>query len=224
MAPGFRIVEERRLPSRELVAGFAALQTAIVSDNLGRMAGDGGVLRPVTAKRSLCGAAFTVRARIADNLMIHKAIDMAGPGDVLVVAGGGDLTHALFGEIMYELAVARGIAGVVVDGAIRDSDALAARDEIALLARGVSHRGPYKDGPGTINEPVPVGDLLVRPGDIVLGDGDGLVAVPLEDAEGVLAAARAQEAKETETIAAIRAGRADRSWVDQTLRAKGVIG
>ena len=223
MPPGFRIVERERRPSPALLEAFATLPAAIVSDNLGRATGDGGALRPVTARRSLCGAAFTVRSRIADNLMIHKAIDLAGPGDVLVVAAGGDLSHAVFGEILYELALSRGLAGIVVDGAVRDSDALAARDELAVLARGISHRGPYKDGPGTINETVRVGDLVVRPGNILLGDGDGLVAVPLEAAEAVLEAARAQEAKEAETMAAIRAGTIDRAWVDETLRAKGVI-
>ena len=94
---------------------------------------------------------------------------------------------------------------------------------MALFARGVSHRGPYKDGPGTINEPVRVGDLLVRPGDIVRGDGDGLVAIGLDDAEAVLAASRAQADKEAEIFAAIAEGRLDRAWIDQSLRAKGVI-
>ncbi len=223
MAPGFRIVEERRLPPKELVEGFAALQAAIVSDNLGRGIGDGGRLRPFTARRSLCGAALTVKTRIADNLMIHKAIDMAGPGDVLVVAAGGDLTHAVFGEIMYELALARGLAGIVVDGAIRDSDALSSRDELAVFARGASHRGPYKDGPGAINVAVHLGDLIVEPGDIVLGDGDGVVAVPLDGAEAVLKAAQAQDAGEAKTMAAIRDGTVDRSWVDASLRDKGVL-
>lgn len=223
MTPGFRIAERQALPSAELLAGYAALPAAIISDNLGRLAGDGGLLRPYTARRELCGAALTVHTRIADNLMIHKAIDLAGPGDVLVIAAGGDLTHALFGEIMYALAVSRGLAGVVVDGAIRDSDALARRDEMALFARGVSHRGPYKDGPGTINEPVRVGDLTVGPGDIVRGDGDGVVAVGLDDAEAVLAASRAQADTEAEIFAAIAEGRLDRAWIDQSLRAKGVI-
>jgi len=223
MTSGFRIAGARRLPPAELVAAFAGIQAAIVADNMSRSAGDGGRIRPVTARRGLCGAALTVRTRIGDNLMIHKAIDMAGPGDVLVVAAGGDLTHAVFGEIMLELCLARGLAGVVIDGAIRDSDALAARDDFAVFARGISHRGPYKDGPGTINEPVPIGDLLVAPGDIVLADGDGVVAVPLEDAPAILAAARQQEAREAATIAAIRDGSVARGWIDETLRVKGVI-
>ncbi|MEI0548560.1 RraA family protein, partial [Klebsiella sp. 72742] len=111
----------------------------------------------------LCGAALTVKARPGDNLMLHYAIDSAEPGDVIVVDAGGDLTNALIGEMMVAYAVKRGVAGIVIHGAIRDAGSIKAGD-FPLFAAGVSHRGPYKDGPGEINVPIAIDGMVIEPG------------------------------------------------------------
>jgi regulator of RNase E activity RraA len=130
-----------------------------------------------------------------------------------VVDGGGDLTQALMGDIMASYAEKIGVVGLVVDGAIRDVGALRQRD-FPVYARGVTHRGPYKSGPGEINVAVTVGGMVVMPGDIVVGDEDGVLAIAKADAAAVAALARKQEAREAEALRAIAEGRFDRSWLE----------
>jgi RraA family protein len=168
----------------------------------------------------MVGTAFTVKTRPGDNLMVHKALDMAEPGDVIVVDAGGALENAIVGELMAGWAQKRGLAGFVIDGAIRDSEALSEGD-FPVYAAGVTHRGPYKDGPGEINGVVTVAGMVVRPGDLIAGDHDGVVAIAPEDAERVIAAAEAQHRKEQTSLAAISAGTYDRKWVDEALKARG---
>jgi RraA family protein len=220
MTAGFRILPMPERPSRALVAALGEMVSAHLSDNMSRLQGAAAEIRPMHAGGKLAGCALTVRVPPGDNLMVHKAIDIAAPGDVIVVDAGGVLGQAIIGDIMTSLAAKRGVAGFVIDGAIRDAEELAARP-FPVYARGVTHRGPYKNGPGEINVPVSIGGMVVRPGDIVIGDGDGVVAVPQADAEAVLAAAREQRKKEAATLAAIAAGSVDRKWVDEALRAKG---
>jgi RraA family protein len=154
----------------------------------------------------MVGVAFTVRTRPGDNLAIHKALEFVGPGDVIVVDGGGDETRALIGEIMMNIARQRGAAGYVIDGAIRDAAAIAAAD-FPVFARAAFHRGPYKYGPGEINVPVSIGGMVVTPGDIVVGDDDGVLAFPPAIAPTLLEAVHAQIQRETDTLVAIREGR-----------------
>jgi regulator of RNase E activity RraA len=154
--------------------------------------------------------------------MIHKALNHAEPGDVLVVDAGGDISQALVGELMMLYARSRGIVGFVIDGAIRDVAAFTGSD-FPCYARGETHKGPYKDGPGEIHVPVTVGGLVIHPGDIVVGDEDGVVALSPTIAPQVLAAARRQAEREEKAKADIAARRYDRSWVDAALRAKGVL-
>lgn len=208
-------------PSKELVEKFRTIPTAIVSDNMHRIFAGGTGLRPFHGDAVLCGSALTVRTRPGDNLMVHKALDIARPGDVIVVDASGDLTNAIIGEIMLNYAITRGVAGFVIDGAVRDSGAIA-KSGLPVYARGVTHRGPYKDGPGEVGVPVTVGGMVVSSGDIVLGDEDGVLAVPQGHAEEILALAVAQQARETGILASIADGTVDRTWVDQTLRAKGL--
>lgn len=204
------------------LAPLIDLPTPLLSDSLGRLAGAVGI-RPFHRQgRRMVGPAFTVRTRAGDNLMIHKALDMAAPGDVVVVDGGGALEHALVGELMQAHAVARGIGGLVIDGAIRDVGAIAASD-FPCFARGVIHRGPYKDGPGQINVPVTIGGMVVNPGDIVVGDEDGVLAFAPALLDGLIAAATAKDAQEQAQLEATLAGTFDRSWIDATLREKGVL-
>jgi regulator of RNase E activity RraA len=154
--------------------------------------------------------------------MLHKAIDMAQPGDVIVMDAGGDTTNALFGEMMLSYAIKRGVAGLVLNGAIRDSEAMREINH-PVFAAGVTHRGPYKDGPGEINVPVAIDGMVVHPGDIVIGDGDGVLCVPIDEAATILPLAQAKLAAETKQMQAIAEGTNDRSWVDATLARLGCV-
>jgi len=218
MPTGFRILPGPKRADAKLLERLRALPVSNVSDNMQRSQGTN--LEPMHRSGTMVGTAFTVRTRPGDNLMVHKAIDMAAPGDVIVVDAGGALENAIIGELMAGWARKRGIAGFVIDGAIRDSQALAEGD-FPVYAAGVTHRGPYKDGPGEINVVVSVGGMVVRPGDLVAGDHDGVVAIAPGDAEQVIAAAEAQHRKEQASMAAIAAGTWDRRWVDEALRARG---
>lgn len=219
---GFRILCVPSRPAADLVEALATLPTPNISDNMHRQCGAAAGLRPYHRGAKLVGPAFTVKTRPGDNLLVHKAIDMASPGDVIVVDAGGELAQAIIGEIMSAHAAKRGIAGFVIDGAIRDAEAIA-NSNFPVYARGVTHRGPYKDGPGEINVAVSIGGMVVNPGDIIVGDADGVLAVPQAVAREVIAAAGAQNRKEEATLAAIAAGTVDRSWVDETLRKKGYL-
>lgn len=216
---GFRILPAPKRAAASLVRQFHTVQVSHLSDCMNRLPGADG-LDPMHRGARMAGTALTVRVAPGDNLMVHKAIDMAQKGDVIVVDAGGDLSQAIIGEIMSSLAAKNGAAGMVIDGAIRDSDALA-RSNFPVYARGVTHRGPFKNGPGEINVPVSIGGMVVNPGDIVIGDADGVIAIPQDIAAAVLKAAKAKAKDEDAVLANIRKGKADRRWVDQTLRAKG---
>lgn len=197
-------------PAPALIEAFRNASTSIISDNLERLPGAVG-LKPFHRGGALVGVAFTVRTRPGDNLAIHKALELVGPGDVIVVDGGGDESRALVGEIMLNIAKYRGAAGYVIDGAIRDAGALAASD-FPVFARTAIHRGPYKSGPGDINVPVSIGGMVVLPGDIVVGDEDGVVAFSQAIAPKLLEAVKAQIKREEDTLVAIREGRYQGSY------------
>lgn len=220
MTVGFRILERRQTAPRALVEAFAKLPVANVSDSMSRLAAAGSALRPMHASGGMAGVALTVVCRPGDNLMLHKAIDMAVPGDVIVVDAGGDLTNALMGELMLAYAVKKGVAGFVLNGAIRDVDAFVSTN-LPTYAAGVTHRGPYKDGPGEINVPVALNGMVIHPGDIVIGDSDGVLAVPIADAKEILKKTEAKQEAETRQMQAIEEGKNDRTWVDATLRKLG---
>ncbi len=217
---GFRILPSPPRAAAHLLRAFATLPTSNISDNMLRHYGTAARLRPFHREGKLVGTAFTVKTRPGDNLLTHKAIDMAAPGDVILVDAGGALDHAIIGEIMSSHARKRGIAGMIIDGAIRDLDAISAGD-FPVYACGVTHRGPYKDGPGEINVTVSIAGMIVNPGDIIVGDADGVVAIPQADAERIIALTVAQKEKEEAALAAIARGDIDRSWVDKLLLDKG---
>lgn len=219
MGIGFSVKQERPRRRQDLVEAFSKIPLANISDNMSRMFAGGASIRPLNPAMRLAGIALTVSTRPGDNLMMHKAIDMAQEGDVIVVDAGGDLTNSLLGEIMIRLSMRRKVAGWIVDGAVRDTDVLS--KVLPVFACGISHRGPYKDGPGEINVPVSVGGMVVHPGDIVLGDADGVLCVPLAGAEEVLQLAQAQNAREQDIMRQIAEDRFDRTWIDATLKAKG---
>lgn len=197
-------------PPKALLDAFKDAPTSIVSDNLARLPGPVGIKKYHRAG-TLIGTAFTVRTRPGDNLAIHRALQLVGPGDVLVVDGGGDESRALIGEIMMNIAKYRGAAGYVIDGAIRDVAAVAASD-FPIYARAAIHRGPYKSGPGEINVPVAIGGSVIAPGDIIVGDDDGVVSFSPSIAETLLKGVQAQIKREADTLVAIREGRYQGSY------------
>jgi len=217
---GFRILPqpEPRVAD-DIVAGFADIGTAQISDCMGRLYGAQGLDALHRNAARIVGRAVTVKTRPGDNLMIHKAIALAGPGDVIVVDGAGQLTNALVGELMAMDAQSRGIVAFVIDGAVRDLDVFQQGD-FGCFARGVSHKGPYKDGPGEINVPVSIGGQVICAGDVIIGDADGVVAVPLALAADALAAARKKESDEQLTKEKLRAGTYTKPWVDRTIAEK----
>jgi regulator of RNase E activity RraA len=179
-------------------------------------------LKPMN-KTWLLGPAFTVKAPAGDNLMFHKALDMAQPGDVLVIAVSGSMSRSLCGEIMTRYAMMRGLGGFVVDGCIRDCEAIAGIEGFPVYARGVTPNGPYKNGPGEIGFPVSCAGQVICPGDILVGDGDGLLVIKPEEAAELAKRAQAVSADEAKQMADIAAGKGlARAWVDQKLEAIGV--
>ena len=217
---GLQILKRQRQVDARCVQAFADIPVANVSDCMTRMTAGGARLRPLHKGGRLGGPALTVKCRPGDNLMIHKALDLAVPGDIIVVDAGGDLTNSLFGELMLAYAMQRRLGGIVLNGAVRDIEVIAA-GSFPLYAAGVTHRGPYKDGPGEINVPIAVDGMVIEPGDLILGDADGLLCVPYDDVEQVLAASRDKVALEHKTIENIRSGKHDTSWVDARLKAIG---
>jgi regulator of RNase E activity RraA len=195
-----------------LLAALSDIPVACVSDVIQRLAAGGADIRPI-GKAALCGAAVTVRVPPGDNLMVHKAIDLARPGDVIVVDSGGDLTNAKIGERMVIVAMEKRLAGFVIFGAVRDA-AFLRTCPLPVFAAGITHRGPYKHGPGEINYPIGINGLVVAPGDVILGDDDGFVALPAADAPAIAAAARRKADYERDTPPT--AG--DKSYIDATLR------
>lgn len=220
MAVGFRVLPRRRVVAGEWIERARTLPVANISDVMSRMASGGTALRPMHASGGMAGPALTVKTRPGDNLMVHKALDMAVAGDVIVVDAGGDLTNALFGEMMLAQAAKRRVAGIIIYGAIRDAAAIRA-NSLPVFAAGVTHRGPYKDGPGEINGPVAIGGMVIQAGDLVLGDDDGVLAVAFDDCRAVIEAAEAKQSAEVKQMAAIETGTLDRSWVDASLRRLG---
>ena len=223
MPIGLRILPRARAVPAATVARFAALPVANISDCMSRLTAGGPRLRPMHGGGVMAGPALTVKCRPGDNLMVHKAIALAQPGDVIVVDAGGDLTNAIIGELMLAQMVKRGLAGIVIHGAIRDSGAIA-KQGFPVYAAGVTHRGPYKDGPGEINVAIALDGMVIEPGDLVVGDEDGLLCVPFDATEAVLKATEAKQAAEQTQIAAIEAGTHSAPWVDETLRRLGCEG
>lgn len=217
---GFRIYTRINRPPRELVEKFSGLPVANIADEMNRLGCMDARIKPLNSI-PLLGTAFTVKSRIGDNLMFHKALDMAQPGDVIVVDGRGDLAHSLAGEIMMRLAIKKRLAGVVIDGAVRDADALRQMN-LAIYAAGITPQGPYKDGPGEINVPVSCGGVTVYPGDILVGDGDGIVVISPKDAAVIAEKAKIKFQKEQATFKAIDEGTLDRSaYSDEAFRKRG---
>jgi regulator of RNase E activity RraA len=210
--PGIRRNPSAPQADPVVITRLRSIAVALLSDQLHRSCGSTG-LQPFHAPSPMAGTAVTVKTRGGDNLAILRAYDYCRPGDVMVVDAGGDVSNALVGGIMTFFGASIGLAGMVLDGAVRDVAELRERT-FPVYARGVTHRGPFKDGPGEINIPVCVGGMVVNPGDIVVGDQDGLLAFSPDIAAAVIKKALAQHDKEEATMQAIRERRWDRSFVD----------
>jgi regulator of RNase E activity RraA len=198
-------------------------QAAILADVAGRRGTMSGRIAPVSPGMKCAGPAFTIEVRPGDNLMIHAAMMIAKPGDILVIDGKGDRTCALMGAIMINACKQLKIGGVVIDAAIRDS--LELRElGFPVFAVGANPNGPTKFVPGRMNWPISCGDIAVAPGELVVGDADGVVVVEREKAASLLDAAQKKVDDETARIAAIQQGRDLRpKWLEGSLRAAGLL-
>lgn len=214
---GALIIKDFKRPEKALVEQFADVAVANLDDCMGRVAAVHEEIRPMN-KGHLLGTAFTVKVPEGDNLMFHMAMDLAKPGDVIIIDAGGDTRRSIFGELMVTYCRMRGIAGIVVDGSIRDIDAMVKLTDFPIYARGITPNGPYKNGPGEINTPVVCGGRTVYPGDIVLGDEDGVIFVRPYDAEELLKKVEALHANEVKILAKMEEeGTYIRPWVDEKM-------
>lgn len=220
MAKGCRIVTGWKRPSRELVEAFRDIPVANIDDCMSRTAAIHYSIRPLN-RSTLLGPAFTIKVAEGDNLMFHKAMDMAEPGDVIMIDAGGDPHRAIFGGLMASYCKVRGLNGIVVDGSIRDSEELAEMENFPIYAKGATPNGPYKNGPGEIGTPVCVGGIVVFPGDIVVGDQDGVVIIRPDEAEAIAKAARGVVEKEAGIAEKIATGQYHRPWVEEKLKEIG---
>lgn len=210
-----------RVPAH-IVAQAADFQPAILADVAGRRGAVDGRIKALRPRMKLAGTAITVEVRPGDNLMVHAAIAMAKPGDVLVIDGKGDQTSALMGTIMMTACKQLGIAGVVMDGACRDSAEIDEMD-FPVFCVGTNPNGPTKNIGGRIGHPVSIGGVTVNPGDFVIGDGDGVVVVERGKIESLLPLAAKKVEDEAARIAAIKDGNTTAKWLDAALRTAGVL-
>lgn len=221
-SPGFRL---RRVIDRADQATVAALKTypvAIICDAIGRRSVMDAAIKPLVPEWKLAGPVVTVEVRPGDNLMIHAGLALAKPGDVLVIDAKGNLDCGLWGGILHALAAQRKIAGVVIDGAVRDSAELRA-SAIPVFTRGVNPCGGDKEGPGQVNFPISCGGVPVAPGDVVVGDGDGVVVVAAELVQRAPGQAQARIDAESKWLALIENQASALPFVVSNLRRYGVL-
>ena len=204
---GFQIHARTRAVAPDLAERFRRIPVANISDCMSRMTAGGPRLRPMHGGAVMAGPALTVRTRPGDNLLVHKALDLAQPGDVIVVDAGGDLTNAIIGEIMTSYAARA--AWRASSSTARSATAARSGRAISVYAAGVTHRGPYKDGPGEINGTIALDGMTIAPGDLILGDDDGVLAIPFDQVETLYQAAQAKHEIEERMLADIAAGTLD---------------
>ena len=202
---GNRVFQTVQRPDRALVEQFRGIPSSNIGDVMNRLFNMQADVRAFNPRVPLLGTAYTVKAPEGDNMFFHLALCLAQPGDVLVVDAGGSMERALCGEMMFNEAIGRGLAGIVVNGCIRDADSLAGLD-LPVYAKGVTPQGPWRNGPGEINLPVCCGGQVVRPGDILVGDSDGIVVIRPEDAAALAPLAREKLAGEQKRLAENRRG------------------
>ncbi len=212
MTIGFEVYPSAEQISSDILEQFKSIGVSHVSDVMQRIPGSDGDLKKYDSGKVLVGTAVTVKTRPGDNLMIHKAIDRARPGDVIVVDGGGDMSRALFGEIMKLMCVNKGIAGIVLNGCLRDVGDFI-NDDFPVYAKGVTHKGPYKTGPGVVNQTIAFDDLIIHPGDLVFGDSDGVISLRPDEIPQVLKDAKEKFNTEQKKLEALRNGTETKQFV-----------
>ena len=221
MNPDFR--REFTRVAAATVRDAARFQAALLADVAGRRGTLNGRIQPLDRSMRCAGPALTIEVRPGDNLMIHAALTFARPGDVLVIDGKGDLSCALMGAIMMNQCKARALAGVVIDGAVRDVDELLELG-FPVFCAGANPNGPTKFQPGRVDWPISIGGVAVQPGDLVVGDADGVVIVERERAASLIPLVQAKLDDETKRIASIKQGNAATpGWLEPALRAAGVL-
>jgi RraA family protein len=221
--PGHRIeMDFERLPA-SVMAAFAEFEVPDISDLLNRLyALDPGIRCLTGDHHKLCGPICTVKVFSGDNLMVHKALDVAQPGDIVVVDAHGARTNAVLGDLVSAKARHRGIAGFVIDGLVRDLPGI--RDlDFPVFARGTTPIGPLHRGPGEINFPIACGGVVANPGDVIVADSSGIVIVPRPSANEILGRLRAQVEAHAEYLQAVRRGEFSNDWVDGLLQRTGCI-
>lgn len=224
MSIGNRVFLKKPEAPQALLDAFSEISAANISDTMGRLVGmhpriklQSNPDKPITAARAL-----TIKTRSGDNLMLHQALNMAKPGDVLVVSNdGGEDYRSLIGEIMFTYLEGTGAAGIIIDGPIRDIDAVR-QMKMPIYATGTNPAGPYKEGPGEINVPISCGGISVNPGDIIVMDLDGVIVIPLKEAETVLKNAQAFKEKDESKLKLTQEGRSNRDWVKDLIAKKQV--
>ncbi|MDF7647305.1 RraA family protein [Pantoea sp. EABMAA-21] len=223
MTAGNRIYLRRPSDAEPLLEAFRRLPAAVVADCMSRLPALSAEISLKTAPKTpiMCGLAVTVKARSGDNLMLHKALDMAGPNDVIILSNEGDRSQSLMGEVMATYARQRGMEGIVLDGPVRDIEGLS-RMDFPIYAAGHTPGGPFKDGPGEINVPIACGKIHVSPGDIVLGDADGVIVIPRQDAARILEAAQAYLIVDEHNFELAKTGSLERGWLAEALQNKQV--
>lgn len=219
MSHGVQILP-RTKPSMDGINALRGIPTTVISDVLGRTLVANGIHPMNRSPISVCGNAFTIKLHVADNLMVHKALQMVEAGDVMVIDVEGDVGCAVIGEVLMTIAKTRGVLGIAVDGAVRDIDAFE-ENKFPCWAKGINLRGPLKEGPGSINIPISLGGMIVHPGDIILGDSDGVIAVPPSLAIEAARLGQEKVKQEQEMLKTIAAGQYSAPWVDELLKKKG---
>lgn len=221
--PGFRIETRVERPSAATIAGLGEFETPAASDLMNRLYTMAPTIRNLTADHlQVLGSACTVKVYPGDNLMVHKALDIAQAGDVIVVDTSGSTMTAVLGDLISTKARHRGIAGFVVDGLMRDLGGIRKLGDFPVFARGVTPIGPLHRGPGEINCPISAGGVVVHPGDVIIGDLNGVVVVPRQIADDLLAQLRAGASTESDYLTAVARGDFSNDWVDRLLLEHGL--
>ena len=212
--PGYRIKKTFIRPAPEIVEQYRLFETPDISDMLNRLYTMTSVIQNRINDTTIGGPACTVKVFPGDNLMVHKALDIAQPGDIIVVDASSSTMTAVLGDLVTSKAKSRGIQAFVIDGLIRD---LPAMQEVGLpvFARGITPIGPLHRGPGEINFPISCGGIVVNPGDIIIGDRNGVVVVRSDFAEEVLKRLWAQQDSLEEYINNVKRGISSNTWVDK---------